>query len=451
MARIDSVEPVDSRLALRIYAALIGLGGVALAARAMAWGGAPAADPSPGRTAVLGMWSAMMLAAALVAAGLSSTDVLTRRRLLPWFIAGHAAVWLMLQAQFLVSVGDVHIARQASWIMLTVIVGLLYLLEPSPGARTRRRLLLSVAGRDATVTSGGFRVRHVDAESAVYEQQIREAAAQEERNRLARDLHDAVKQQIFAIQTSAATAEARMDTDPAGARAALTQVRQSAREAMGEMEALLSQLRVAALGNTGLVEAIRKHCEALAFRTGANVAVEVAPWPNEDALPAGAHQAIFRIVQEALANVGRHARARQVRVALDASTQRIEVRVQDDGTGFDTMQASAGMGLHNMRARAAEIGGTIEVGRAQGGGTLVTLSVPFQTQDEVQYLRRQALGFAAAYGLVIAFNLVNLSRNRLEQASIVLMFLLLLMGQLRTWWRLRGRSGPVATPVERRS
>jgi signal transduction histidine kinase len=282
------------------------------------------------------------------------------------------------------------------------------------------------------------------------EQQIREAAAQEERNRLARDLHDAVKQQIFAIQTSAATAEARMDTDPAGTREALMQVRQSAREAMAEMEALLSQLRVAALGNTGLVEAIRKHCEALAFRTGASVVVEVAPWPDEDALPSGAHQTIFRIVQEALANVGRHARAQHVRVAMDASSQCVEVTVQDDGTGFDAMQVPGGMGLHNMRARAAEIGGMIDVGRAAGGGTVVALSVPFQTQDEVRYLRRQALAFAAAYVVLMMLSL-NPSQDRLEQGSIALMFLLLLMAHLRTWWRLRGRGGSVPTSAERRS
>lgn len=98
------------------------------------------------------------------------------------------------------------------------------------------------------------------------EQRIRDAAAQEERNRLARDLHDAIKQQIFAIQTSAATAETRFDADPAGAREAVAHVRQSAREAMAEMEAMLDHLRVVPLENAGLVEAIRKQAEARAAR-----------------------------------------------------------------------------------------------------------------------------------------------------------------------------------------
>ena len=125
--------------------------------------------------------------------------------------------------------------------------------------------------------------------------------------------------------------------------------------------------------------------------------VEVAPWPSEDALPPGAHEAIFRIVQEALANVGRHARAQHVRVSLDATPLRVEVRVQDDGTGFDQSDVSRGMGLHNMRARAAEIGGSIEVSRADGTGTLVTLSVPFETEDARQYDQKQALSLAIVF------------------------------------------------------
>jgi signal transduction histidine kinase len=78
-----------------------------------------------------------------------------------------------------------------------------------------------------------------------YEEQIREAARQEERVRLARDLHDAVKQQLFAIQAAAATVEARFDTDAAGARQALEQVRSSSREALTEMEVMLDQLQAA--------------------------------------------------------------------------------------------------------------------------------------------------------------------------------------------------------------
>src|SRR6187401_3526618 len=93
----------------------------------------------------------------------------------------------------------------------------------------------------------------VDVLRSRYEAQIREAARREERARLARDLHDAVKQQLFVIQTAGATAQARFDADAPGARAALEQVRTAAREAMTEMEAMLDQLQSAPISNAGLV------------------------------------------------------------------------------------------------------------------------------------------------------------------------------------------------------
>ena len=441
MPRTNSLDLLDSRIALRTYAALVGLGGVTLAALTMTSLGPNLAARQLSSAVQLQLGGAVMVAAALGAYGLGSADVLTRRRVLPWFIAGHVVIWLMMEVQFLTMAGGEHLPKQASWVMLIAIVGLLYVVVPSDPVPRRAPLsVLNDPGPDTSAARGGL-----------YEQQIREAAAQEERNRLARDLHDAVKQQIFAIQTSAATAEARLASDAVGSRAALAQVRQSAREAMSEMEALLSQLRVAPLGNTGLVEAIRKHAEALAFRSGANVAVDVAPWPSEDALPPGAHEAIFRIVQEALANVGRHARARHVRVSLDATPLRVEVRVQDDGTGFDQRDVSSGMGLHNMRARAAEIGGSIEVSRAEGVGTLVTLSVPFETEDARQYGRKQARNLAAAFGVVDLLFLLNLYTTGYEAGNAFSagLFAILGIGQLRTWLRLRAGARAAATSMER--
>ena len=142
-----------------------------------------------------------------------------------------------------------------------------------------------------------------------YAEQIRRAARQEERARLARDLHDAVKQQLFVIQTAAATVQARFENDPVGARQSVDHIRTAAREAVVEMQALIEQLQAAPLENVGLAEALKKQCEALGFRTGARIDLAVGELPRSDALPPGAHEAIFRTAQEALANIGRHARA----------------------------------------------------------------------------------------------------------------------------------------------
>jgi signal transduction histidine kinase len=235
---------------------------------------------------------------------------------------------------------------------------------------------------------------------AVYKSEIRRAAAQEERNRLARDLHDSIKQQIFAIQTGAAAAQVRFDNDPAGAREALEGVRASAREAMAEMEAMLDQLRAAPLESVGLIEAIRKQCEALRFRTGAQVDVELTPIPDGRQLTPGAAESLFRIVQEALSNVARHARATEIRVNLAVTKGSLELRIQDNGAGFREAEVSPGMGLSNMRSRAAELRGSLAVTSTPGGGTQLMISIPLKASRN-QMLLRKAWGFGAAAVAVV--------------------------------------------------
>ena len=199
------------------------------------------------------------------------------------------------------------------------------------------------------------------------------------------------------IQTAAATAQTRLGSDPAGAAQAVDQVRASAREAMIEMEVMLDQLRAAPLGNTGLVEALKKQCEALRFRTGAEVQFTLGDLPPLEAFPPGAQDALFRIGQEALANVARHARAAHVRVSLDASPFSLQLRVDDDGAGFERDGARAGMGLDNMRARAAAVGGTVAITTEPGKGTLVRASVPRipDGQWDLGVYRRRAIFWAA--------------------------------------------------------
>jgi signal transduction histidine kinase len=246
---------------------------------------------------------------------------------------------------------------------------------------------------------------------STYEEQIRAVAAQEERNRLARDLHDSIKQQIFVIQTAAATAQARFEHDPTGAVLAVEQVRSSAREAMTEMEVMLDQLRAAPLGNAGLVEALGKQCEALRFRTGADVQFTHGDLPPVEAFPPGAQEALFRIAQEALANVARHARAAHVQVSLDASPLSVQLRVDDDGAGFDQNGARSGMGLSNMRARAAAVGGTVAITTEPGRGALVRASVPRIPDDssDLGVYRRRVMFWAAGvlfWIIVVGFGII---------------------------------------------
>lgn len=250
--------------------------------------------------------------------------------------------------------------------------------------------------------------RSVAALRSQYEEQIRQAARQEERTRLARDLHDAVKQQIFVMQTAAATAQTRFDADPAGAKVAIDQVRTSAREAMTEMEAMVDQLQAAPLEINGLIGAIRKQAEALGFRTGAQVDVDLGELPAGRGLAAfrpAALQTVLRVAQEALANVGRHARARNVHVSLGLISGHLVLTVRDDGSGFEVGHRR-GMGLENMAVRAAEVGGDFEVVSTIGQGTVVRFSVPYENPTAGDY-RKRALAWAipVVVATLIAFRL----------------------------------------------
>jgi signal transduction histidine kinase len=239
-----------------------------------------------------------------------------------------------------------------------------------------------------------------------WKQEIGDAAAQQERNRLARELHDSIKQQIFTIGVSAAAAQARWESDRDGARTAVDDVRNSAHEAMVEMEAMLQHLRPAPLETVGLVEALRKQCEALQYRTGAKVTSEFADLPENDRLSPGTQEAIFRIAQESIANIARHARAQnvQVRLSTDAKSESMIFQIQDDGQGFSPATVIEGMGMANIRARAREIGGRLELWSQPGSGAKLAIRIPLLKTAERQAWWHFAIG---ALNIIAAVLLVG--------------------------------------------
>src|SRR5947209_9839844 len=213
-------------------------------------------------------------------------------------------------------------------------------------------------------------------------QQVSKTAAQEERNRLARDLHDSIKQQIFSILVSAAAVKARWEHNPASARTIVDDIERTAQETQVEMQALLQQLRPTALENVGLIESLRMQCQALGYRTGAEVTAELGDLPPDELLPLGAQEMIFRIVQEGFANIARHARASHVWLSLQQQRDALLVEIGDDGQGFDLTQANelpntyGGMGLSNVRERASTLGGTLAIWSLPGRGTTLHLYIP---------------------------------------------------------------------------
>jgi hypothetical protein len=137
--------------------------------------------------------------------------------------------------------------------------------------------------------------------------------------------------------------------------------------------------------------------KSLTFRTGAVVEFIPGELPPSEALPPGAQDAVFRVAQEALANISRHARAGHVSVTLGGSRRELELTIKDDGAGFEQSGTARGQGLSNMRARAAECGGRMEIISQPGGGTNLRLTIPAVSSDpaDARMYGWRALGYGA--------------------------------------------------------
>ena len=371
-------DAIGTRTVFWVYAALACVCGFVLAGWGPVWLGSDLAGERWAKAALIRVFGTILLGAGLLAIAFAKVeDPASRRRGLAYLAAAHGVVCLMLFAQVRGPWGT-GLGEQAANVLLAVTALLFWFwFTAEIGLGLRVQTITSLFGGTGQPTTKQLR--------SEYEQQIRRAAGQEERARLARDLHDSIKQQIFVVQTSAATVEARFDEDKPGAREALGLVRGAARDAMSEMEAMLDQLRAEPLENAGLIEALKKQCEALGLRTGAEVEFQHENLPPNTTLAPGTQDAVFRVAQEALSNIGRHARATKVAVFLTAGGGRLDLMIRDDGAGFDLQKQRRGMGIGNMFARAAEMGGTLDVNSGPGAGTKVVLSIPYRTTTARDY------------------------------------------------------------------
>lgn len=201
--------------------------------------------------------------------------------------------------------------------------------------------------------------------------QLRALAADEERGRIARDLHDSAKQQAFALSAQLDAARSRLRQSPEVAEHHLLQAEQLADSLRQELAALILDLRPPALGDGGLAAALGTYAARWSEHTG--IAAEVTA-EGECQLPAAFEGPLLRIAQEALANAGRHSGARHVNITLELSSSRVGMEVADDGRGFDQEQVRAGVGLASMRERATALpGGTLAVESRPGAGTRVSV------------------------------------------------------------------------------
>jgi len=211
-------------------------------------------------------------------------------------------------------------------------------------------------------------------------EQAQELAALQERQRLARELHDSVSQALYGISLGAHTAGEALESDPEQAMASIEYVITLAEAGLAEMRALIFELRPESLETEGLVAALNKQVAVLRSRYKLTVNADLDDEPD---LSVEMKHALYRIAQEALHNVVKHARASTVVLRLTKCKNEIILEVRDNGKGFNPASSFPGhLGLRSMRERLTKIGGTITIESEPGQGTCIGVQVPVVVRSE---------------------------------------------------------------------
>jgi signal transduction histidine kinase len=212
-------------------------------------------------------------------------------------------------------------------------------------------------------------------ENARLRKQAEQLAVLEERQRLARDLHDSVIQAIYSVNlfanaTQLALSSGKMDK----ATENLQELSNMAREAMLDMRTLIFELHPPVLEKEGLVAALRTRLETVEARSGIQTNIHVE---GERRLPLNLEAELYRLAQEALTNAAKHSKANEVTLWLRFNDQQIYLEVKDDGIGFDLLSANqkGGLGIQSMQERVSQIDGKLEIESAPGKGTSVRVLV----------------------------------------------------------------------------
>ncbi|MFJ5558803.1 sensor histidine kinase [Streptomyces sp. NPDC093250] len=204
--------------------------------------------------------------------------------------------------------------------------------------------------------------------------------ADEERLRIARELHDVLAHSISVINVQAGVGLALLDSDPEQARTALGTIKAKSKEALGEVRQVLDTLRAPGAAPRAPAPGLDRLPELVEQAASAGLTVTVEGEASR--LPPGVDLAAFRIVQEALTNVVRHSGSREARVCIERDGGRLRLRIDDDGPATGADAGGGGNGLAGMRERAAALGGTIEAGPRPDGGFRVLAVLPLEVKED---------------------------------------------------------------------
>jgi signal transduction histidine kinase len=245
------------------------------------------------------------------------------------------------------------------------VIGLLRFDRLEPGYFTSRhaQIALTIANQAATAM-----------ENARLYEEAGKVAALEERQRLARELHDSVSQALYGIALGTHAAHEQLDRAPEKLKDTLDYVLHLAETAVSEMRALIFELRPESLEQEGLIVALTRLAETTRARNGLDVRLNLCPEPP---LALAAKEAVFRIAQEALQNTSKHAHARTIHICIAHDRDEIVLEIDDDGAGFEPSASFPGhYGLQSMRERASRLGGGLDIDSSPGRGTKLRAWIP---------------------------------------------------------------------------
>lgn len=209
--------------------------------------------------------------------------------------------------------------------------------------------------------------------------QAAELASTRERAHLAQELHDSVTQALFSMTITAGAARMLLERNKSGAEEKLDELSALARDALSEMHGLIFELRPGTLAEEGLVPSLRRHVAAVQGRTGLAIRLDIAPDLKRLAPPT--EDALYRIAQEAVHNIVKHAHAQEITMRIASPSNVVRMQVRDDGVGFDPHTPNDGLGLAGMAARAERLDGSVTVESTPRRGTCVTAVLPIAIAD----------------------------------------------------------------------
>ncbi len=215
-------------------------------------------------------------------------------------------------------------------------------------------------------------------ENAMLFEQTKVLAVMEERNRLARDLHDSAKQKAFAALAQLGTASGIVKNEGHNAGAHLAEAENLVYEVIQELTFLIQEIHPSALKEKGLASMLREYIFQWESRNDAEITLKIE---NERRLPLEIEQAFYRIIQEALANITRHSCATHVDISLVYQNNEIHASINDNGCGFDVSMKSSGLGLRSIRERIESIHGTCQIESAPQKGTRLQVRAPIESPE----------------------------------------------------------------------